>query len=265
STQLSLSALWTKDGVRGRLGYLYRGCWYHQTRLEPGVVCPQLQGHCGQNIHPKSMDFISSAATDLDTKARNVSTYSQTPAAIGSFVISRAWVCLGISSGCPCSPARVCQLVVHPDGEKAVGWTFKTSGVAHCISMSASFSLKILYKTSKATLSSFLMTLPFLPQFYVNKERALSEAFLKQAKELGATAVFLTVDAASTGKREADERVQISEKLASPAAGVTAANDANSLGLGRSLGRFIDNSVTWSDIQWIKRHAPRLKLVLKGI
>lgn len=106
---------------------------------------------------------------------------------------------------------------------------------------------------------------PIFLQFYVNKDRALSEALLRQAKELGATAVFLTVDAASTGKREADERVQISKKLASPASGVTAANDSKGGDLGRPLGSFIDNSVTWNDIKWIRQHAPGLKLVLKGV
>lgn len=223
-----------------------------------------------KSFNPKAWAFVSSAATDLYTKTRNASTYSRItlrPRVLRDVSnVDLSTDLLGHPLRVPlfASPTAMAA-VVHPDGEKAVGRAVKASGMAHCISMSASFPLKDIVEDIRSHSVSVPHETPIFLQFYVNKDRSLSEALLQQAKEFGATALFLTVDAASTGKREADERIQISEKLASPASGVTAANDAKGGGLGRSLGSFIDNSVTWNDIRWIRRHAPGLKLVLKGI
>jgi L-lactate dehydrogenase (cytochrome) len=43
-------------------------------------------------------------------------------------------------------------------------------------------------------------------QLYVDRQRAKSEALLRRVEGLGLKAVFVTVDAAAPGKREADER-----------------------------------------------------------
>ncbi|OAA77183.1 Aldolase-type TIM barrel [Akanthomyces lecanii RCEF 1005] len=223
-----------------------------------------------KTLNPKAWAFISSAATDLYTKTRNASTYSKITLRprilrdVSSVDLSTQLLGHKLRVPIFASPTAMAAMV-HPEGEKAVGRAVKASGMAHCISMSASFPLKDIVEDIHSHSVAVPHDTPIFLQFYVNKDRVLSEALLKQAKEFGATALFLTVDAASTGKREADERVQISEKLASPASGVTVANDSKGGGLGRSLGSFIDNSVTWDDIKWIRQHAPGLKLVLKGI
>jgi isopentenyl diphosphate isomerase/L-lactate dehydrogenase-like FMN-dependent dehydrogenase len=46
----------------------------------------------------------------------------------------------------------------------------------------------------------------FFMQLYVDRQRAKSEALLRRVEQLGLKAVFVTVDAAAPGKREADER-----------------------------------------------------------
>lgn len=43
-------------------------------------------------------------------------------------------------------------------------------------------------------------------QLYVDKSRPKTETLLKKINELGMKAIFVTVDAAAPGKREADER-----------------------------------------------------------
>ncbi len=62
---------------------------------------------------------------------------------------------------------------------------------------------------------------PFLFQLYVNKDRKKSEQLLTECKSLGIKAIFVTVDAASAGKREADERVKADEDLTTPMSGVS--------------------------------------------
>lgn len=105
---------------------------------------------------------------------------------------------------------------------------------------------------------------PFFFQLYVNKNRAASEALLQQVYSLGIRTVFLTVDAAVAGKREADERVRADETLRTPMGGTAAVNDRAGGGLARIMGTFIDDRLNWDDLVWLRRHW-KGKVVLKGI
>ncbi|KAJ0163344.1 Cytochrome b2, mitochondrial, partial [Colletotrichum tanaceti] len=106
---------------------------------------------------------------------------------------------------------------------------------------------------------------PVFFQLYVDKDRANSERLLRSAQAQGVKAVFLTVDAPIPGKREADERVRSDESLGSPISGARAVNDAKGGALGRIMGSYIDASVNWSDIAWLRRTVPGLPIVLKGV
>ncbi len=77
-------------------------------------------------------------------------------------------------------------------------------------------------------------------------------------------AIFVTVDAPVAGKREADERVRADETLSTPMSGSKASNDKRGGGLGRIMGSYIDASLSWDDLAWLRRHwgGP---IVLKGV
>jgi L-lactate dehydrogenase (cytochrome) len=98
----------------------------------------------------------------------------------------------------------------------------------------------------------------------VNKDRKKSEQLLQECKTLGIKAIFVTVDAASAGKREADERVKADEDLSSPLSGVSAVNDKKGGGLGRVMGGYIDSGLCWDDIKWLRRWTD-LPIILKGV
>jgi L-lactate dehydrogenase (cytochrome) len=99
----------------------------------------------------------------------------------------------------------------------------------------------------------------------VNKDRSISERILKQAEECGIRGVFVTVDQPTPGKREADERVKADAATLAPTPnGATARNDSKGSGLGRTMAGFIDASLNWQDIKWLRR-ATRLPIVLKGV
>lgn len=97
----------------------------------------------------------------------------------------------------------------------------------------------------------------------MNSEREKTEALLKSAKRLGVKAVFVTVDAPIPGKREADERIA-AEAVSSGLSGAVATNDKKGGGLGRVMAKYIDPTLNWDDIAWLKR-ASGLPLVLKGV
>lgn len=73
----------------------------------------------------------------------------------------------------------------------------------------------------------------------------------------------MTVDAPIPGKREADERIA-AENVSSAVSGAVATNDKKGGGLGRVMAKYIDPTLAWEDIPWLKR-ASGLPLVLKGV
>jgi L-lactate dehydrogenase (cytochrome) len=100
-------------------------------------------------------------------------------------------------------------------------------------------------------------------QLYVNTERHKTETLLRSAKELGVKAILVTVDAPIPGKREADERIA-AENITSAVSGAVATNDKKGGGLGRVMAKYIDPTLCWEDLAWLKE-VSGLPLVLKGI
>jgi L-lactate dehydrogenase (cytochrome) len=125
------------------------------------------------------------------------------------------------------------------------------------ISTNASYSLlDIAQSAPKGT--------PLFFQLYVNKDRSKSAALLAQAEKLGVKAIFLTIDAPDTGKREADERVRSDQSFHVPMTGASISDSNKSSGVARTTGAFIDNGLTWEIVPWIRQYT-KLPLVIKGV
>lgn len=105
---------------------------------------------------------------------------------------------------------------------------------------------------------------PYFFQLYVNKHRPSSEAILRRVWELGIRALFVTIDTPVPGKREADERVRTEEAISMPMTGTKASHDAKGGRLTRTTGSFLDDTLSWDDLVWLRTHWPG-KLVLKGV
>lgn len=105
----------------------------------------------------------------------------------------------------------------------------------------------------------------FFFQLYVNREREKSAALLRKCSaNPNIKAIFVTVDAAWPGKREADERVKADESLSVPMSPSQAKNDNKGGGLGRVMAGFIDPGLTWEDLVWVRQHT-HLPVCLKGV
>jgi len=105
-------------------------------------------------------------------------------------------------------------------------------------------------------------------QLYVNADHEKARAFLKQLMELRPRirGIWVTIDAPVIGKREADERVKADESISAPNSGQTAKNDKKGGGLGRIMGAYIDSSLNWKDLSWIREAVGSdMPLVLKGV
>ncbi|PGH36334.1 L-lactate dehydrogenase (cytochrome) [[Emmonsia] crescens] len=210
----------------------------------------------------KTWAFYSSASNDLITRDANKSVFDRTwfrPRILRNVKEANTKTkILGCDVNLPLfvSPAAMVKLI-HPDGELAIARACETRGVMQGISNSASYSMKDI--TAAGPQANYFF------QLYVNKDRAKSAAHLQECSENPRIrAIFITVDAAWPGKREADERVRADESLSVPMSAQRAHNDAKGGGLGRVMAGFIDPALTWEDLVWARKHT-HLPLVLKGV
>ncbi|KAM0537161.1 hypothetical protein ACHAPW_005121 [Verticillium nonalfalfae] len=119
-------------------------------------------------------------------------------------------------------------------------------------------------KTSILGFKTAPATQPFFFQLYINSERQKTIDILKSARSLGIKAIFVTVDAPVPGKREADERAAQAVTVRSAISGGESSKDKKGSGLGRLMAQYIDKSLTWDDLSWI-REASGVPIVLKGV
>ena len=223
-----------------------------------------------QSLTPKAWAFMSSAATDLHTLRRNSSAFADItlrPRTLRNVSrVDTTASMLGHRLRMPlfCSPAAMAKLV-HPAGETAIGTACKASGIAQCVSTSSSYPLRDIISAIDGHAVETAHEVPVFFQLYVDKVRANTVTLVRAAQQAGAKALFLTIDLPVPGKREADERVIADVGVTSPLSGATSSNDAKGGSLGRTMGRFIDDTLSWADIPWIRRCAPGMALVLKGV
>lgn len=74
----------------------------------------------------------------------------------------------------------------------------------------------------------------------------------------------MTVDAPVPGKREADERIATQSNVVSAISGARGDNDKKGGGMGRLMAKYVDSTLNWEDIKWIKETSG-LPVVLKGV
>lgn len=210
----------------------------------------------------KTWAFYSSASNDLITRDANKSSFDRIYLRPRVLQNVREVCTTSKILGCPVnsplfvSPAAMVKLI-HPDGELAIARACQTKGLVHGISNNASFPMKEI--TAASPEASYFF------QLYVNWDRAKSAGLLRECSANPCIkAIFITVDAAWPGKREADERVRADESLSVPMAPSQGSNDKKGGGLGRVMGRFIDPGLTWDDLVWARKHT-HLPLVLKGV
>lgn len=226
----------------------------------------------------KAFAFFSSAATDLISYRANMQSHRQLllrPRVLRNVQnVSLKRNILGIDSNAPffVSPAAMARLA-HPDGELAIARACGEQGIIQTVARSPIYRMeKVANKSQISSNASYPLAevvaagkpdQPFFFQLYVNSDRAKTEDLLRSARALGVKALQVTVDAPIPGKREADERIA-AENLVSAVSGAVAENDKKGGGLGRVMAKYIDSTLSWEDLAWLK-DVSGLPIVLKGI
>ncbi|PYH34394.1 FMN-dependent alpha-hydroxy acid dehydrogenase [Aspergillus neoniger CBS 115656] len=210
----------------------------------------------------KTWAFYSSASTDLITRDANKLCFDRIwlrPRILKNVrSVDTKTKLLGVNTELPLfvSPAAMAKLI-HPDGELGIAKACENKGIFQGVSNNSSYPLDEL-RSAAPSVNMFF-------QLYVNRDRAKSAALLRQCSaNPNVKGIFITVDAAWPGKREADERVKADETLSVPMAPSKAKNDKKGGGLGRVMAGFIDAGLTWEDMAWVRQHT-HLPVCLKGV
>lgn len=210
----------------------------------------------------KTWAFYSSASNDLITRDANKSFLNRIfmrPRVLRNVreVDTRTKI-LGCNSSMPLfvSPAAMVKLI-HSDGELGIARACETRNIIQGISNNASYSMKDITAAGPGV--------DYFFQLYVNRDRSKSEVLLRECSaNPRIKAIFVTVDAAWPGKREADERVRVDESLSIAMVDEHPRNDKQGGGIGRVMAGFIDPGLAWADLVWVRKHT-HLPLILKGV
>ncbi|PLB54885.1 cytochrome B2 [Aspergillus steynii IBT 23096] len=213
------------------------------------------------SLSKKAWAFYSSAATDLISHAANQSFYRRIwmrPRLLQNVLsVNTQTTVLGAPFALPviAAPVALARLA-HPTGEKGIASAAASKSIGYCIPITASFPAEEITATAPDH--------PYFFQLYVNRDRVASEAILHRIWGLGVRVLFVTIDTPVPGKREADERVRSDEAISMPMTGTRASQDHKGGGITRTTGSFIDETLCWDDLAWVRAHW-RGRLVLKGV
>ncbi|KAF4335767.1 L-lactate dehydrogenase (cytochrome) [Fusarium beomiforme] len=231
--------------------------------LDAILSAPDFEKAAQDALSAKTWAFYSSAATDLVTHGKNKELVRRVmirPRILRNVSeVTYKTSILGFDSSAPffISPAAMARLA-HPDGELALSRAAANEGIIQCISSNASFSLKSIVQAAPSSQ-------PFFFQLYVNSNHEKTVELLKTVRGLGVKAIFVTVDAPVPGKREADERAAQEQTVKSAISGGESSKDKKGSGFGRLMAQYIDKSLSWDDLAWIREASGGLPIVLKGV
>ena len=219
-----------------------------------------------RTLSAKAWAFISGAANDNITRDAN-RTFLQRiwlrPAVmrgVGSVTTRTRLFGCSISAPIYIAPTGAAR-TAGSEGELALARAAAATGIVQCFSTPSSYPHdEILEVTPK---HAFF-------QLYVDKEREKSAEAVRRVLASGKVkAIFVTADLPVMSKREADERVKASEadraKAFRTSSSVGIQRDKKGAGLARQLSSFIDPTLSWEDISWLRSIAGNVPIVIKGV
>lgn len=214
----------------------------------------------------EAYDYYAGGAQDEVTLRENRAAYDRLSLAYRVLVdVSRRDLTATVLGQPVAMPILVAPTAFHrlatPDGELA---TARAAGAAGTVMILSTLSTTPIEAVVSAASG------PVWFQLYVYRDRRATEGLVRRAEAAGCRALVLTVDAPVLGRRERDVRNRFSLPP-----GLTVANllpegygevppaFADS-GLAAYVASFLDPSLTWRDVAWL-RSITDLPILVKGI
>eukprot|EP00035_Acanthoeca_spectabilis_P025942 m.460580 g.460580 ORF g.460580 m.460580 type:complete len:520 (-) comp22071_c0_seq1:63-1622(-) len=215
-------------------------------------------------MNPTAWNYYSSGADDEITMRENHAAFQRIwfrpRVLVNVKEIDLRTTIMGYPSALPiyitsCALGRL----AHPDGECVLTRAAHSAGVIQMCPTLASCTLDEMLSAAKAPQVLFY-------QLYVNHDRKITAGLIQKAKAGGVKAVAITVDAPQLGRREKDMRGKFDlagSNVQRP--DDTAGKIDRSQGAARTISAFIDPSLSWDDIEWLKKECYPMKVLLKGV
>jgi L-lactate dehydrogenase (cytochrome) len=161
---------------------------------------------------------------------------------------------LGVKSSLPLYfTATALAGLAHDDGELAISRAAGKTGVIYMLPTLSSRTLDEMLEVRQPRQVQFA-------QLYVNAKRERTKEYIQRLEAGGVKALFVTVDAPQLGRREKDMRNKFTKNT-----DVQKGDEVNrGEGVARAISEFIDPSLCWDDIAWIKSFTS-LPIILKGV
>ncbi len=161
---------------------------------------------------------------------------------------------LGVKSSLPLYfSATALGKLADDEGELAISRAAANSGVVYMLPTLSSYTLDEMMGVREPGQVQFA-------QLYVNANRERTGEYVRRLEDGGVRALFVTVDAPQLGRRQKDMRNKFTKN-----ADVQKGEEVNrSEGVARAISEFIDPSLCWDDISWLKS-ITKLPIILKGV
>lgn len=168
--------------------------------------------------------YYSSGADDEISKRNNAKAYQKVslrPRILRKIPsVDTTTSILGHSVSLPVyiSPVGIAKLA-HPDGECALAAAAGKEGIAQVLANGASIPIERVMEARTSPKQ------PMFAQLYVNRDISKSVETVRRAVKAGAQAIWITVDSPVVGKREMDERLNLSVTVRLEISGTDSSNN----------------------------------------
>jgi len=150
--------------------------------------------------------------------------------------------------------------LAHPEGERATARAAATTGTIMIVSMASTVAIEEV-ATAAREAAGGETNLWF--QIYLQPDLGFTESVIRRAEAVGCSAIVVTVDSPTFGRRERD----LSNGFSDLPPGMCCENlrePMNGNGSGKIRKIVFSPELSWKDIEWLRK-VTELKIVLKGI
>ena len=215
-------------------------------------------------LSPEVFDFVAGGSGDEVTLRGNRAAFDRwrlLPRVLrGVRDVSTATSVLGQDIAMPVliAPSSLHRLC-HDEGERATARAAKAAGTIYTLSTPSSIALEDVSPEAG----------PWWFQLYVYRDRGLTRELVARAASAGASAIAVTVDMPSLGRREADERNRFTlppgvtmPHIQLPAPRLP--TEAGASAEWTTTAPALESALTWDDLDWLAALSS-LPVVPKGI
>lgn len=234
----------------------------------------EYESHVQLTMKKGEFDYFAGGANDMVTLKENRAAYNRLrlrPRVLRNVSkINTSTTVLGekVSSPIGISPTAE-HRAAHEDGEKATARAAKRTGTLMAVSLSATTSLEDVAAAGGPSMRRWLQV-----SLSSRKTRKILEQMVKRAITAGYTALVVSGDRPTLGRREADvrnsyeldRRLNISKVFSSTGARTGPREDGSyDLGQPSDVKPGPQKSLNWDDIRWLRSICGSMKIVVKGI